>query len=152
MKPDMFLTRDTRQEFVSRLAAIRADTKPKWGQMDATRLMRHLSRSIEISLNEVEAQDMSNWFTRHIVKYLVFHLFTKWPKGLKAPEVFTPEPSENFEKERQTALEAIERFLSIADSEPTRMGLSPFLGPQPMTYWRRIHGVHFRHHFRQFGV
>lgn len=150
--PVILLTRDTQPQFASRLTAIKPDTKPRWGQMDATKLMRHLSRSFEISLNEVEAEDQSNWFSRHIVKYLVFHLFTNWPKGLKAPEVFTPEPTENFEKERQSALDAVERFLSIADKEPDRLGLSPFLGPQPMTYWRRIHGVHLCHHLRQFGV
>ncbi|MCG3197059.1 MAG: hypothetical protein GHCLOJNM_01542 [bacterium] len=150
--PVVFLNRKTQPQFVARISALRADSAPKWGSLSATKLMRHLTRSIEMSLGEVEVEDRSNWFSRHMVKRLVFHWFTRWPKGLKAPEIFTPEPSESFERERELLLDAIERFLVAAEKEPTRTGISPFLGPQPLEYWRRIHGVHFSHHMRQFGV
>jgi hypothetical protein len=150
--PAVLLTSQTCPGFKDRLNAIRSDTKPHWGKMDANQLMGHLRRSFEISLNEVEVEDMSNWFSRHVVKFLVFHFFTKWPKGLKAPDVFFPKTEEGFEKEKQSLFAAMQRFMDAVERDPNRMGLSPFVGPQPLEYWRRIHGVHLSHHLRQFGV
>ena len=145
-------TRETAPIFVDRIEKIGPGTKPLWGSMDSTQLMRHLSRSFEISLGEVEVQDQSSWFSRNVLWYLFFYVFTTWPKGIKAPAVFTPEPEGDFEKEKQTLLDSIERFLTALEQEPERKEISPLMGPISLRDFSRIHGVHLAHHLRQFGA
>ncbi len=145
-------TRETAPDFRSRIEKISASTQPQWGSMDATKLMRHLSRSFEISLGEVEVKDESTWVSRNILWYLFFYVFTNWPQGIKAPEVFTPEPEGDFEKEKQILLESMERFLTALEREPERIALSPMMGPISLRNFARINGVHLNHHLRQFGV
>lgn len=145
-------TNETAPAFGERIERIGPGTKPLWGSMDATQLMRHLSRSFEISLGEVEVQDQSTWFSRNILWYLFFYAFTTWPKGIKAPEVFTPAPVGDFEKEKQTLLDSMKRFLIALEHEPGRKEISPFMGPTSLRDFSRIHGVHLAHHLRQFGV
>ncbi|HYG78614.1 MAG TPA: DUF1569 domain-containing protein [Planctomycetota bacterium] len=53
----------------------------------------------------------------------------------------------------QNGLEAdIRRFIELSEKEPERLGLHPMFGPQPLKKWQRMHGMHFDHHLRQFGV
>lgn len=148
----LLLTRETVPAFKVRIEKIGPDTKPLWGSMDATQLMRHLSRSFEVSLGEVEFKDESTWFSRNVLWYLFFYVFTTWPKGIKAPAVFTPEPEGDFEQEKKNLLESMERFLTALEREPARKEISPLMGPLTLKDFARIHGVHTAHHLRQFGV
>lgn len=138
--------------FLERLCAIRADTQPRWGRLTPAALMAHLRYSVEVSLGERDARDESNWFTRTVGRVVFFHWFTRWPRGvLKAKPGWTPLPRDDFETERHALVAAVERFVAAAEREPDRVTISPLLGPLTLAYWRRIHGVHFAHHLRQFG-
>lgn len=149
----ILFTPETRDPFVDRLMKIEADTKPEWGKLDPTKLMRHLRFTLEASMGEVEMKDKSNFFKRHILRILFFHLFTTWPKGkIKAPDHFTPEPAESFEEERHALVKAMDRFLHLYKSSPEKKTVSELLGPITVQYWARVHGVHIAHHLRQFGV
>jgi hypothetical protein len=139
--------------FFARIQAVAADQPPRWGKLDAPRMMRHLRFTFELSLGEVEAEDMSNPLTRTVLKKLFFEWFTNWPKGrIKAPVYFTPPADGDLEAERTALYPVIERYLQALADTPERKTLSPLLGPVPLSYWAVIHGVHTHHHLKQFGV
>ena len=151
--PVLFLTPQTLDAFITRLEAIPADAQPRWGSMSHAKMLKHLRTVNDMSLGRIEPIDQSNFFSRTVMRFLVFHVFTTWPKGkVKVPDRLTPEPDGNVEEERRRLVEAWREFVEIAEREPNRRGIHPLVGPQPLVYWRRMHGMHIDHHLRQFGV
>lgn len=150
------LTRRNLPQYKQHLEKLQEDTRPQWGTMDAARMVSHLAYCIRLSLGEVdmtEVKDHSKPILRTIAWLLFFNMFTDWPKGtLTAPAYFYPAPKESFLDERNELITLIERFVAAADKEPNKKALSPLLGPMRLSDWTRIHGVHFQHHFRQFGL
>lgn len=140
--------------FTDRINSITAETERRWGTMSAPKMLRHLRLAFEASLDEVEAEDRSNFLTRTVLRYIVFHLWTNWPKGkIKVPGNLTPEPDGDLGFERGRLFAAAERYLDALEEDPTRPGgVHPLFGRQTIGYWSRVHGVHMDHHLRQFGV
>jgi len=146
------ITRITWAVCRARFEQIRDDTPRQWGELDPARMIRHVRLSTELSLAEVEAKDESTWWTRTVFCWLVFNVLP-WPKGkIKVSEVFLPKPDGNVAAERILFFEAMERFLAAVEKEPQRRTTHPMFGPRTMHNWRQIHGKHFDHHLRQFGV
>jgi hypothetical protein len=147
------LTQTTAPQFEAMMDALEPNTRPRWGSLDAHGLLAHLRRTFEISMEEIEVEDLSNFLTRSPLFWRLVFEWMPWPKGkIKAPDYFTPASQVDFETERQAAKQALRRFLEAADSDPRRTGFSPLLGPVPLSYWRVIHAAHMRHHFKQFGA
>lgn len=147
------LNQSTLPYFQEKIGALRADTPAKWGELDVTRMVRHLRQAVEASLGEVDVPDESTAVLRNVAYVLAFGLMTTWPKGrIKAPDYWTPPAEHDFDRERQLLLEALDRYVQTAAAEPDREGINPLLGSIPLRKWSRVHGIHFNHHFRQFGL
>ncbi len=145
------LTRQSLAHYAERLERITADQRPRWGRLTPTELMPHLQRVFEISLGAYEAPDISNPLSRSALKWVALYL--PWPKGrVKAPDYFTPAPQADLEAERRRCLEAMERFVDLAERDPDRRTASPVFGPMPLRTWQRLHARHLEHHCGQFGV
>ena len=139
--------------YKARIQALGADSKGLWGELDATRMIAHLRRAIEISLEEVPVEDRSNWFTRSVVRWYAFRAPVPWPKGkLKAIPVFLPDDARDFELERQALLDAMDQFTQWEEDRPDTRTAHPFFGPLRLGYWSIVHGRHFDFHLRQFRV
>jgi len=139
---------------MDRINRITPETQLLWGSMSSARMLRHLRLAFEASLGEVVVEDRSNFFTRNILAFIVFHLWTNWPKGkIKVPDSLTPEPDGDLDSERRKLIEAGDRFLDALEEDPNRLGgAHPMFGRQRISSWSLMHGVHMDHHLRQFGV
>lgn len=148
----VLLTRETLPRFISRLERIAPDTRPQWGRMTPLELMPHLNVHVRMALGEEQPPDESNWFTRNVLRWMVFH-GPPWPKGrIKAPEYFLVPPQETFEAERAKLIDSLRRYAEEAEREPDKRVLNPVFGPCTLRYWGRMLGMHIDHHLRQFGV
>lgn len=148
-----FFTRENAAVFMERLNKIQPTDQPKFGQLTPTKLMRHLRFSIDMSIEKEKVEDISNIFTRSIIRLYAFHWFTEWPGGkIKAPDYFTPETDQEFDAEKSALHTSIQEFLDQAEKFPDKKSLSPLFGKRTLEYWRRIHGIHFAHHCKQYGV
>ncbi|MEQ8821457.1 MAG: DUF1569 domain-containing protein [Sumerlaeia bacterium] len=148
------LRRDTLSLFSAPLEQIHPDSQRRFGTLDPAGMLRHLSRSIEVSLEEVDGvTDTSNFVTRlPLMRWMAFEVMPI-PRGkIKAPDYFTPAADGDVQAERERLFEAMERFLSALDKDPARITLNPIFGLMPLTYWSKIHGRHTQHHLAQFGV
>lgn len=147
-----FFTAESHPVLASRVRAIRPDSVRQWGQLTPDEMLAHLNRTVEMSLGEIEVRDESNFFTRTVLRWLIFHVLP-WPKGkVKVPAVFLPKPKGTLEEERGRLLASMERFVEHLRTEPGRTTLHPSFGPLTASYWARVHGKHMDHHLRQFGV
>ncbi len=92
--------------------------------MNAKLMMRHLRRALEI-----------------------------WPPSrARLPEYWLPPAEETFSTERDLLVRALDRFVESLEEQPDRKAVHTILGPVTLRSWSRAHGVHFRHHFRQFRL
>lgn len=139
-----------------RLTALAEDTPARWGGMDAAAMVCHLRAMVELSLGEIGAPRFLSPVVGKPLGFLFFHVFTRWPKGRKGstPPVpaLCPAPAGPFEEERARLLAAIDRFVARAAAEPRARFPHPVFGRTTLAGWARVHGVHFRHHYRQFGL
>lgn len=149
--PDM--TRENLQYFVERLNRIRSVDQRRWGQLGPAALLRHLRFVVESTLEGGPTPpDKSIPGIRVLARWIFFHLVTTWPKGIKAPKEVTPDPQFDLDVERTKLVEAIERFINESGRNPERTAVNVLLGPLTIRYFAHVHGVHFHHHFRQYGV
>jgi hypothetical protein len=148
-----FLLPENVQYFKDCIAAIEKDATAKWGELNPTQLLAHLRFAVECSLGEHSPVDKSTFFTRTALRYFVFHLVTNWPQGkIKAPDYFTPQAEDEFDTEKKKLLEVIDRFIEEVQKDPNKQSVSEIFGPMTLAYQCRVHGVHFHHHFKQFGI
>lgn len=147
------LDRSTVDAFIDRLGEIRAPEQRSWGTLDPAQLLRHLTATIEISLNERQANKVFMPVPKFAAWWLFFVWFTKWPEGkIQGPADFFPEASGDVEEERAACIAAVRRFVNQLETAPDQKGFSPLLGNIPLRRWARVHGVHFDHHLRQYGA
>jgi len=139
-----------------RLLALEEDTRARWGGMDAMAMVCHLRASVEASLGEIEVPRLMPPLLGKPLGFLFFHVLPRWPKGKRGTKPTVPEmhpaPTFSFREERQRLLAAAEGFVARAASDPHERFLHPVVGMTTLSGWSRIHGVHFRHHYRQFAI
>ena len=139
--------------FRDRIRGLAPDTKPRWGRMDATLMIRHLRRALEISMGEIEVPDRSIPGLRSIIRVLFFYVFTIWPPSrARLPKDWLPPAEHTFAVEKDLLLQALDRFVQRLDEQPGKEAVHTLLGPLTLRSWSRVHGVHFNHHFRQFRL
>ncbi len=149
----MKLNRENQTHFLTRLQTLRPESQRRWGSLTVTGMIRHLRRTFEISLNEVTVPDKGNLLTKTVGKWASLYLPIPIPRGrIKLPDVFTPEPEGDFESEREALLEKLDAFIETLEKEPGRKGLSILFGWMTLSEWSRLHGAHWNHHLKQFGV
>ena len=147
-----YLIPENKEWFVDRINRLKPDSERQFGTMDANQMMRHMRNALETALGEVEMPGKANTIVGKINYFTITQVMTKWPGGkIKAPDYWTPPADREFEQERAALLSAIDRFLdACAIGKPTAP--HPLLGNLNTGQWARLNGLHFAHHFRQFGV
>ena len=152
--PFLDVTRESLEYYRIRINGLTPTTPRRWGHLESASLLRHLRRSLEISLGEVPGlKDSSVPLLRDLLYWVFFRMMTKWPGGIiKSGRLFTPPPRYSFEEERAALLKGLQRFVAALEQTPELKTVHPILGPLPLTAWSHVHGVHFHHHFRQFNL
>lgn len=135
------------------LSPLSDDTPRRWGSLSPAAMLRHLRETIDVSLGDSACQDLGNFFTKtRLVQYLITEVLP-WPKGgIKVPKSLLPETTATVEEERTLLLAALDRFVTVLETDPQRTTQHPAFGKLPVSRWSRLHGRHFEHHFKQFGI
>lgn len=148
----ILLERATLAHYEARLDALRPDSARRWGSLTPIGLLAHLTRTFELTLEELPCKDESIPVLRVLFRFLAYHVLP-WPKGkIKVPDYFMGDAAGDFEAERTKVKAALERFCVALEQNPSRKTLHPMFGKLTLRYWRRVHGMHLDHHFNQFGV
>lgn len=138
-----------------RIESLTPDTERLWGEMTADRMMRHLRIVTELTLDDPngEVKVILPPLIRTVVVWLLFDVFTNWPKGkLKSLPLYLPEETLGFEEEKRMLLDICREFASRCEASPGEKHIHPGAGPVTLRRLAHIHGVHMNHHYRQFGL
>jgi hypothetical protein len=134
---------------IQRLHQLTPDTQPRWGKLDAERLLCHLADTLSMSLGNLYIPSVNKRAFQHFpLKHLMLYVFPL-PKNLPtAPELLLSTPG-NFEADRQRVVTLIEKLAAT----PNREGAEhPFFGQLTNDEWNVLQWKHTDHHLRQFGV
>lgn len=137
-----------------RLCALPLDRKPQWGRLTAPELVPHLIGAFKASMGEVSSgKFIGNWFTTTILPPVIY---TGW---------FMPPKNVSLKNDAGEALPAIcvpgtvddlvavmDAFIRGRDDGTLKTGPHPVFGDIGPVGWGKVHVVHMRHHFKQFGI
>ncbi len=138
-----------RSELQQRLAHLVPDRVPKWGKMNAPKMVVHLSDAMKMTLGDLHVVPRKTPLRFPVLKQLVIYVLP-WPRGTPtAPELIARVPAA-WNGEVVTLSALIEKFAtrSAADSWPPH----PAFGVLSGRAWGALVYKHCDHHFRQFGI
>lgn len=137
-----------RSALIQRLYCLTPTAKPKWGKLDAPRMICHLCDTFEMSLGELPvASTDSKVFRRFPLKHLFLYVLP-FPKNAPAPSVLCSTAPRDFDTDRQRVQELINR---LADAPRADGPAHPYFGPLTNEEWNVFMGKHLDHHLKQFG-
>jgi hypothetical protein len=138
----------TRKSLTQRLLALTPETKPRWGKLDAPRLLCHLGDTLAMALGDLATQSANRKvFQRFPLKHLILYVLP-FPKNVStAPELLSSGPGD-FETDRRRVVDSIGRLAAL----PKAMGADhPFFGRLTNEEWNALQSKHIGHHLKQFG-
>ncbi len=140
------------EAIVARLAAVTADTRPRWGKLNATGMLAHCDKPLLVARGELQLR-----------RGLVGVLFGGWAKrkfidrdgpfqkgGPTDPHFLAP-GADDFAAEQARLIEHVRDFARRGPDGLTREP-HPFFGRLTAEQWDRLMWKHLDHHLRQFGV
>ena len=137
-----------RRDLVQRLQALTAAKKPKWGKLDAPRVLCHLSDALAMSVGQISVQPMNRKVFHHFpLKHLIIYVFP-FPKGAPtAPELLSTAP-QDFDTDQRRVVELIDRLAAAPKAKGPE---HPFFGLLTNEEWNVLQWKHIDHHLQQFG-
>ena len=139
-----------RRAIVERLDRLSEASPPRWGQMDASRMVSHVADGLRMALGELDvAPKRMPLLALPLVKQFVIY-WAPFPRNAPtAPELIGRAPGA-WEREVRDVTRALERF---ASREPAgAWPPHPLFGALSGTDWGVLIYRHVDHHLRQFGA
>jgi hypothetical protein len=140
--------KDAREQLVQRLRKLTPASNPKWGKLDAPRVLCHLSDTLSVALGEASAQPLNRKLLhRSPVKHLIMYVFP-FPKGAPTSPDLLLTPPGDFDADRQLVLDLMARLAAAPRGQGPE---NPIFGPMTNDEWNALQWKHIDHHLKQFG-
>lgn len=139
-----------RVEIVRRMQSLSASSSRKWGSMDVTAMLQHLSLSARMTLGELSVPSSNKRvFQVFPLKHLILYVLP-FPKGAPTAPELKAGVEASFEEERAALLQLLGR---IGTGSREGAGPShPLFGPLTWREWGVVTYKHVDHHLKQFGA
>lgn len=142
----------TTQNLINRLNKLTPEMKPKWGKMDAAKLLAHLNVTYDLAYERIP--NKLNFFMKLMMKLFVKNLVTNdvpYKKNERTAPVFIIQNDRDFEKEKAILI------ANLKDTASKGVGffegrVNTSFGPLKASEWSNMFYKHLDHHFNQFGI
>ena len=147
-----FADPDVRAACLERLDRLAPNTQRQWGKMTPHQMVCHLRDSFRTVQGDLPASDVSNPFTRTVIRFIALRTPMKWPAGARTvPELDydlgAGTPPAEWERDIAELRDQITQF-----GDRTSFEAHPIFGKLPIRDWMVWGYRHVDHHFRQFGI
>jgi hypothetical protein len=132
-----------------------ANTRPVFGNMDAQQMLEHLYISIQLSMGSFSIQLMEDERRAAIAKRMIIETDRPLPMGFKTPALPDAPLShlnKNLNEAKTLLINVLSEFDQYFAAHPHVAHTHPSLGLLNHAEWLIMHGKHFAHHFKQFGL
>lgn len=124
-----------------------------WGKMNVNQMLCHCADAMRDAIGATEKKDKSSWFSRNILKRLVFLPF-RFTKNLPtAPDYDTEKNGtqpKNFQDDKDVLLKLVSNFYYKGINNTPK--INPYFGTYSGADWGKHVYKHLDHHLTQFGV
>lgn len=140
-----------RKRLLRRLDALAPDSSPRWGRMNASQMVCHLTDAINSSFATSPHIPASGPLTWPPLKQLIIYLLP-WPRGKlqSPPDLLVTQPM-TWEHDTSQFRCALERVAARGRSD-IDWPSSDVFGTLSRRDWGALLRTHINHHFQQFGV
>lgn len=143
-----FRDRAVCEEMIRRLDRLTPSTPPKWGKLDAQRMLCHVADTLAMAVGDLSVPLMNYAPLRHFpLKHLILYV-VPFPKNASTAKELLSSTPRNIDSDRRRVVELIHRLaLAPAASGPQH----PIFGRLTNDEWNVLQCKHLEHHLRQFG-
>jgi hypothetical protein len=144
----------SKDEILVRLGALGPGTPRRWGKMNASQMICHLSDAFLGVMGDKPMELPRRVNLWPLMKGFVLYAPFKWPQGAPTRPEFDQQlggtqPAQ-FDSDTRTLLAAIDKF--TAQPRPFRFRPHPMFREMSDKDWMRWGYLHTDHHLRQFGA
>lgn len=152
-----FFNENVKNGFTQRLEKLQANTKPKWGIMTPSQMLKHLQLENDLALGKYKGKDYSNFFREWAFKQVIKGkmplpmIFSKMGMVPAIPEldvIKSNVKTGNFELEKSNFLKSLDDLLNAIELS----SLHPGIGKMNRDEWSFFYSWHTNYHFTQFGI
>jgi hypothetical protein len=137
-----------REQLGHRLQNLTPGIRPKWGRLDAPRVLCHLGDTLAVAVGEAAATPLNRKLLHHFpVKHLVIYVFP-FPKGAPTSPDLLSTPPGDFDADRRRVLDLMDRLAAAPKGQGPE---NPIFGPMTNDEWNALQWKHIDHHLKQFG-
>ena len=139
-----------RSSFADRVKLLTADTKPRWGKMNASAMMAHLNDSLRMAFGDLPCKS-KNLPLRYKPIRRLFIYYLPMPKSAPtAPELIARCNGASLQDEQKTFAQLLERCATMTPA--STFGEHPAFGDLNYDEYGALIAKHTDHHLRQFGL
>jgi hypothetical protein len=137
-----------KQDIITRINQLTAQSQGKWGKMDAAQMLAHCQMPLGVAVGKHKLK--GGFFLRLIGPLFKSQLYNDKPfkQNLPTDNSFKIADARDFEKEKQDLVLMINDFSETTMSDEPH----PFFGKLTKEQWSRGTWKHLDHHLQQFGV
>jgi hypothetical protein len=140
---------EARGGLMARLERVTAESRPRWGKMNAEQMLAHLVEAMRMGLGEVQTRP-KKMVTRFPPFRQLFVYWLPWPKGAPTARELLPSDRREIDVSRR---EIARLANAIADRvTATEWPDHPVFGKLSRRGWGVVGWRHIDHHLRQFGL
>ncbi|TYA69800.1 DUF1569 domain-containing protein [Seonamhaeicola marinus] len=140
------------EEVLLRINKLKSSSKPKWGSMNASQMVKHCHGPIEVAMGTKQL-DANIGF----MKKLVFRLFKSalyndrsYKQGIPTAPEYVVRDTPVFKTEKDQLITLVKAFNGLKDKK--EWNTHPLFGKLTAEQWAKSQYKHLDHHLRQFGV
>lgn len=139
------------QHIISRINRLQSTSTAEWGRMNVAQMLAHCQVPLRLAVGDLSLQRVlagiffGSFARKQLVKSEPFK------KDLFTAKEFLITDERDFEKEKSSLIELIERFTKNGPDGLTE-DPHPFFGRMTEQEWDILQWKHLDHHLRQFGV
>ncbi|MDX2174092.1 MAG: hypothetical protein SFY56_13395 [Bacteroidota bacterium] len=131
------------------------DAKPLFGKLTSQHVLEHLMMSLHISTGKRVIEFKGNEEMAQKIKANLIYTDAEVPEGVKNPLMTDELPElkfENIEIAKQHLKSELEYFFEYKKNNPNAKSVHMRMNELTMDEWSVMHGKHFTHHFKQYGL
>ena len=143
-----------RNDLVRLISQIEPATERKWGKMNATQMVEHMSDALRQASGKVKYELVTP--KQYIPKMQAFLMsekpFKENTENSLLPDEPEPAKHNNITDAHNELRDEISNFFLVFDNNPNTIITNPFFGELNYEMWVQLLHKHAWHHLNQFGV
>jgi hypothetical protein len=139
-----------RRSFATRVGRLNQDVKPRWGRMNASGMMAHLTDSYRMALGELPVKSKNLPLRYTPIKQLIIYVLPFPKSSPTAPELIARVDHAVLADEQRAFGALLEKLAAVTPA--TKLAEHPAFGLLTHKQYGVLIARHTDHHLRQFGI